>query len=109
MVDTVKQMPESRFQSKVMQHLKNTFNGEPAFFWKASDRFIAGIPDIMGVYRGLAWGIELKVGKNKTTSLQELTIAKLRYAGALCFVCYTMDDINLAIAEIRKRKAIDMI
>lgn len=104
MVDTVKQMPESRFQSQVVKHLKNTFKDEPAFFWKASDRFIAGIPDIMGVYKGRAWGIELKVGKNKPTQLQLLTHEKLTNAGAKCFVCYTMEEVNEAIAKIRKER-----
>ena len=46
----------------------------------------AGIPDIIGCYRGLFVAIECKAGKGKTTALQEREINAIRTAKGLAFV-----------------------
>ena len=38
----------------------------------------AGIPDIIGCYRGRFLGIECKAGNGKTTALQDLELEKIR-------------------------------
>ena len=98
----VRPMLESALQKKVMEYLRKMRPTEPIFFWKASDKFVAGIPDIMGVYNGKSWGIELKVGKNKPTALQEATIANLRNAGAKVAVCYSMEAVQEFIKELKE-------
>jgi hypothetical protein len=96
-------MLEAEFQSKVMKFLKKKLKDKQAFFWKASDKFISGIPDIMGCYNGHTWGIELKVGKNTPTKLQELTIEKLNLAGAMVSVCYSLKEVETFIEEVIKK------
>ena len=98
----VRPMREANFQSSVMAYLRKVRLSEPLYAWKASDKFVAGIPDVMGVYGGRAFGIELKVGKNKPTVLQEATMSALRNAGAKVAVCYTMDEVKAFIEELRE-------
>lgn len=46
----------------------------------------AGIPDIIGCYRGMFVAFECKAGKGKTTALQEREINAIRTAKGLAFV-----------------------
>lgn len=46
----------------------------------------AGIPDVIGCYRGMFVAFECKAGKGKTTALQEREIAAIRTAKGLAFV-----------------------
>lgn len=46
----------------------------------------AGIPDVIGCYRGLFVAFECKAGKGKTTALQEREINAIRTAKGLAFV-----------------------
>lgn len=56
----------------------------------------AGWPDLMGVYKGLALCIEVKLpGKEKTlTELQAETLSNLREAGALAFVLTSVRQLD---------------
>lgn len=53
----------------------------------------AGMPDMLIFYEGLAYGIELKAGKNTTTPEQKETIAKLSAAGVQVWVCKSVEDV----------------
>ena len=46
----------------------------------------AGIPDIIGCYRGRFLGIECKAGNGKTTALQDLELEKIRQAKGFAYV-----------------------
>ena len=46
----------------------------------------AGIPDIIGCYRGRFLGIECKAGKGTTTALQDLELEKIRQAKGFAYV-----------------------
>jgi Holliday junction resolvase len=46
----------------------------------------AGIPDIIGCFRGRFLGIECKAGKGKTTALQDLELEKIRQAKGFAYV-----------------------
>ena len=46
----------------------------------------SGVPDIVGCYEGLFFGIECKAGKNKPTPLQEKNLEQIRAAGGLNMV-----------------------
>ena len=96
-------MTEAAFQSAVMKRLRVRFKGLPAFFWKVTDKFRGGIPDIVGCYKGIMWAIELKVGKNKTSALQDVAIGSLQKAGAMVAVCWTMEEVMEFIETVIKR------
>ena len=60
----------------------------------------AGMPDILVFYDGRCIGIELKVGKNKLSAAQVMTIDKLERAGIKVYVCRTIDQIvSLLVKE----------
>ena len=46
----------------------------------------AGIPDLIGCFRGRFLGIECKAGKGKTTALQDLELEKIRQAKGFAYV-----------------------
>lgn len=43
----------------------------------------SGIPDILGVYRGIYLGLELKVGNNKPSPLQLAKVKLIRRSGGI--------------------------
>lgn len=100
-------MSEAQLQAGVMSWLRRNLDLNRSFFWKASDKFTAGIPDILGVTDGKMWAIELKFGKNKQTPLQRETMERLVRAGVTCGVCYTLDEVKLFAykAGIKKEKS----
>jgi hypothetical protein len=59
-------MLESQLQSKLLKELR-----KHGWFYKASDRYRAGVPDIIGCCRGRFVALELKIEPNRPTPLQE--------------------------------------
>jgi Holliday junction resolvase len=58
-------MTESQATTKLLNQLRDY-----GYFWKASDKFRAGVPDIVGVYAGRFMAIEMKIDYNSPTPLQ---------------------------------------
>ena len=69
-------MKESQVVTTLLKTLK-----EHGFFWKASDRYHAGIPDIIGCVQGRFIAIEVKIDGNKPTPLQVYYIGKIQECG----------------------------
>jgi Holliday junction resolvase len=55
----------------------------------------AGVPDIVGCYKGVFFGIECKAGKGTTTALQDKELQKIETAGGIAMVVHedTIDRI----------------
>ena len=86
--------PESRVKKRVAELLKKY---EAYYFFPAMGAFgRAGVPDIIGCYRGYFFAVECKAGKGKTTALQEAEIEKIRRAGGKAFV---INETNLELLE----------
>jgi len=85
-------MNETALKAKVLKWLKKEF--PEGFFYKVSEKFTAGIPDVIGCIAGRFIAIELKVKGGKLTKLQEFTLRKLNLAGAITGVCYSLDEIR---------------
>jgi len=69
-------MRESQLQTKILKELKKV-----GWFYKASDRYRAGIPDIIGCYKGRFAALELKVLPNKITPLQDYELKAIYREG----------------------------
>jgi Holliday junction resolvase len=52
----------------------------------------AGVPDIIGCYKGRFVGIEVKVGNNTPTLIQKSCIQLLKRAGARVGVAYSVEE-----------------
>lgn len=72
--------PEKKVKNAVVKILKE-YGADLYYFYPVMGGFgAAGIPDIVGCYRGKFFAIECKAGKGKTTALQEKNIAQIREA-----------------------------
>ena len=81
-------MTESQATTNLLAKLK-----EHGHFWKASDRFRAGIPDIIGCYLGRFIAIEMKIDKNLPTLLQDHTMRDIvKNTGYAAVVRYSNRD-----------------
>lgn len=69
-------MRESQLQTRLLKELK-----KHGWFYKASDRYRAGIPDVIGCYKGRFAAIELKVAPNKPTPLQHYELKAIYREG----------------------------
>lgn len=76
---------ESRLSRAIMQALKKEY-GRDLFVFKVhgSEYMMAGLPDIIGCYRGFLFAFETKIPDhgNTTSRRQEYVIALMKRAGA---------------------------
>jgi len=79
-------MNESRFKCKAVAIIKRELPG--VWTYHPSDKWVSGIPDLFILYRGVFAAVELKVGKNKASRLQEIMLARIRAAGGMTWICY---------------------
>ena len=87
-------MLESVLQRKIQKYLKD--NLPNAVVWKnhGNQYSVIGLPDIMCVYEGKIVCIEVKVPGNTPTKLQEITLKKLKEAGAITGIAYSIEDVQ---------------
>lgn len=78
------QTPEGRVKARLKKYLDEMGIYHFSPFQAGMGR--AGVPDVIGCYRGLFVAFECKAGKGKTTALQEREINAIRAAKGLAFV-----------------------
>lgn len=91
------EMLEVALKNKVIKRLRKV---PDLWFFKCSDKFQSGIPDIIGCYHGRMFALELKSEFGKLTKLQEHTLHTLMTAGALTAVIRNTDELSEFIKEI---------
>ena len=92
-------------ESDLIMKIKNYLKGvKDLFFWKEHGGMYgtAGIPDIIVCYRGKFIAFEAKVGKNKPTVLQEVTIRKILKAGGYATVVRTVYEVKQIIEALEE-------
>jgi len=69
---------ETRFKERFLHKLKQIPK-----LWYVKVQMVAtkGIPDVLICHKGLFIAVELKVGNNKATKLQQFTLDKIKEAG----------------------------
>ena len=94
-------MKESELVKKITDYLKTVRN---CFFWKEHGGMYgtAGIPDIIVCYRGRFIAFECKVGSNKPTVLQSITIKHILKAGGYAIVVRSLDEVKEIIGAFSK-------
>jgi hypothetical protein len=58
-----------------------------------------GTPDICIIYGGMAYWLELKAAKGKTSPQQDTTIALLEHAGSPTAIVRSIDDVRAVLAQ----------
>lgn len=90
--------PEARLSRAIMNKLRK-YNAW-CFKVHGSEYQPAGIPDILGCYRGVMFGVESKMPGNKPSKIQEFRMAQMAQAGAVVVVAYSVEDAMEVIREI---------
>ncbi|MBI5643242.1 MAG: hypothetical protein HY954_07180 [Deltaproteobacteria bacterium] len=90
-------LSETRLKNKVVQFIKKNYPN--AWLYKVSDRFTAGIPDLIICKEGVFYAIELKVGSNKATPIQSYVLRQIRFAGGRAAVCRSVEDVKRLIEK----------
>ncbi len=86
-------MTETTLKNKVSAYLKTV----PAlWFFKVHGSWFQkmGIPDMIGCWQGRFFALELKIEGNLPTPIQSHTIQKIKEAGGIVGVCYTLEDVK---------------
>ena len=90
--------PEAKVKKVVVAQLKKLC---AYYFYPVTGGYgQSGVPDIVGCYNGVFFGIECKAGKNKPTPLQEKNLAQIRAAGGLDMVVNEI-NMNTVAADLR--------
>ena len=86
--------PEAKVKKKVVAQLKEM--GAYYFYPVTGGYGFSGVPDIVGCYKGIFFGIECKAGSNKPTALQEKNLTDIKKQKGIAVVINeeNMDDIN---------------
>lgn len=88
---------ESKLQSEILKYLSRL---EQSYFFKTIVCNKAGVPDIVGVYKGKPIYIEVKSLKGVMSELQLLTREKLLKAKAIHIVARELDDVKALIEDL---------
>ena len=76
--------PEAKVKKKVVAQLKEM--GAYYFYPVTGGYGASGVPDIVGCYKGIFFGIECKAGSNKPTALQEKNLTDIRMQRGIAVV-----------------------
>lgn len=91
--------PEAKVKKKVVEQLKQL---RAYYFYPVTGGYgRSGVPDIIGCYEGLFFGIECKARNNKPTPLQEKNLKEIRAAGGLDMVV-NEDNMHEVANELRE-------
>lgn len=86
-------MTEKALAKKVMSYLKGLPDIHPIRI-EPGPYGGRGVSDILLCKQGRFVAIELKVGYNKPTKLQEKFIDNIKASGGFGFVCYSLDEVK---------------
>mgnify|MGYP003641490156 FL=1 len=76
--------PEAKVKKKVVAQLKEM--GAYYFYPVTGGYGFSGVPDIVGCYKGIFFGIECKAGSNKPTPLQDKNLTDIKKQNGIAIV-----------------------
>jgi len=85
-------MTEAELTKKIRADLKAI--GAKAIKIRGARHTERGTPDLIGSWRGRFFGIEVKVGRNKCSPIQEQRLAEWAATGAVVVVAYENWDVQ---------------
>jgi hypothetical protein len=83
-------MTERELLTKVERYLKS----KGIWYYKASDKWTSGIPDLIICLQGRFVGIELKTKKGVVSKIQNYIGDKLTKAGGIWAVCRSVNEVE---------------
>ena len=88
-------MTETQLKVKVLKHIRKKYKA--TWVLKTNEKFTSGVPDLIICFppKGRVIAIELKIGKNKATKIQQWTLNQIHMAGGVAGVCRTLQDVDI--------------
>ena len=93
-------MPQKVLESSIVGAIFKYLKPLPRSFWfKVHGGWFqrAGLPDIVGVFRGRFVAFEVKRPGNGPTALQTYTLEQLKAAGAVAGIVYSVEDAQVIL------------
>ena len=95
-------MTETQLKIKVLRMIKKEF--PQVWVTKIDSRAISGLPDLIlcvpdKQLTGRLFAIELKVGKNTTTKIQDYILSCINHAGGRTAVCRSVEEAKQFLLE----------
>lgn len=90
--------PEAKLSRKIMAAWKRA--GAWCMKVHGSQFQVSGVPDIIGVYRGVFIACETKMPGNTTSPIQDHRIEQIRAAGGRVVVAYSVEEAMRLIEDI---------
>jgi Holliday junction resolvase len=94
--------PESKVKAKAVAQLKAL--GAYYFYPVTGGYGSSGVPDIVGCYNGVFFGIECKAGKNKPTALQQKNLDRIAENGGIALVI-NEENLNEVTSCLKQNKS----
>jgi hypothetical protein len=97
---------ERNLQATVIRKLKTLRAQDKSFAWRkrhGTSHGTAGDPDLYGLWRGVAWELELKAPGQKPTPLQTERLREWREAGAIAGIVDNAQDADKFFSHLRLR------
>lgn len=94
-------MLEKVFVQKILKFLRANY--ADVFCWKTHDMFHAGIPDIIGCWRGIFFGIEVKVKGGKVEKIQTYVIEQIKSSGGIAGVAWTIEEVKEIMHQVLRK------
>lgn len=91
-------MKEQQIQKKIINYLES----KGCYVVKVISATKAGVPDIIGCYEGVFFGIEVKTPKtaSNVSKLQEYNLDRIREADGHSLVAWTVEQVEEFISGI---------
>lgn len=91
-------MTEQQIQKKIVNYLE----GQGCYVVKVISATKAGVPDILGCYKGMFFGIEVKTPKTRhnVSKLQEYNLNKIHAAGGFSIVAADVDTVKGFLSKV---------
>jgi hypothetical protein len=82
-------------EAMLTRSVRSLLNAAHIFHWKVwgGPMGTPGVPDILGVYKGRMFGIELKAPKGTVSPAQQAFIDRINAEGGTAFVARTLDEV----------------
>jgi len=82
-------------ESKLQKQILDWLNGIPfCVAWKIIRANEAGVPDILGCWHSKFFSVEVKVGNNDTTKLQDYQLSRVIGSDGTAIIAYSLDDVK---------------
>jgi Holliday junction resolvase len=104
--------PEGKIKTKIQEYLRRLrLSGDPLWFFKVHGGAMqmAGVPDLLVLYRGTLLAIEIKRPGEDATRLQKHTLTTMAAAGAAALVATSVEDVRQVIERIKTQATTDRV